>query len=303
MANEPDGPMARSASAGTLEARLERGEVLFFPTCPFALPAVAEMAVLQDVQLGRLAKNVSFDCSTGRVAGFQRKHETRPAQLRGIFAPFSQAVQQWVATTLPRYEGGCRPDQASFRPLEEATRCLRPKARNDLLHVDAFPSRPARDHRILRVFANVNPKEPRIWVTSEPFVKLLARYGEEAGLPGRHRAGLLEQLGQQLVCLFHSGKRRRTPCDAFMLRFHDYLKANEEFQESARKKLWTFPPGSAWMAMTDACSHAVLRGRLALEHSFFVAPSVQVLPEESPAALVRQARRATARPVAARRAA
>jgi hypothetical protein len=74
-----------------------------------------------------------------------------------------------------------------------------------------------------------------------------------------------------------------------MLRFHDYLKKNEEFQERTRKRLWKFEPGSAWLAMTDACSHAVLRGRFALEHSYFVSPSVLAVPEESPEALLQQA--------------
>jgi hypothetical protein len=74
-----------------------------------------------------------------------------------------------------------------------------------------------------------------------------------------------------------------------MLQFHDYLKANDEFQERAPKKLWSFPPGSAWVVMTDACSHAVLRGRYALEHSYFVDQSVLALPDESPAALLAKA--------------
>ena len=37
---------------------------------------------------------------------------------------------------------------------------------------------------------------------------------------------------------------------------------------------------SAWLAMTDACSHSVLRGRYALEHSYFVAPANLALPAE-----------------------
>jgi len=89
-----------------------------------------------------------------------------------------------------------------------------------------------------------------------------------------------------------------------MLRFHDYLKGNDEFQERAPKKLWTFPPGSAWVAMTDACSHAVLRGRYALEHSYFVEPSVLAVPDESPAALLARAGNPTAEaPPSLRRAA
>ena len=71
-----------------------------------------------------------------------------------------------------------------------------------------------------------------------------------------------------------------------MLRFHDYLKANDEFQERGPKRFWTFPPGACWLAMTDTASHAVLRGRYALEHSYFIAPEALALPEESPAALL-----------------
>ncbi len=297
MATDRGGPGCLPAF-GSLEARLERGEILFFPASPFKLPAGADLTLLTEVRLARVARNVSCDPATGDLAGFVRTDAARTDRLRSIFLDFSLSVSEWVEQTLPRYRGGCRPDRVSYRPVEEATRTLRQTARNDLLHVDAFPSRPARDRRILRVFANVNPKEPRIWVTTEPFAKLLARYGEACGLPGRHRAGWLEQFGNGLLGVFNPTRGRRTVCDAFMLRFHDYLKGHDEFQERCAKKLWTFPPGSAWVAMTDACSHAVLRGRFALEHSFFVEPSVLALPDESPAALLARAcDPAAARPV------
>jgi hypothetical protein len=74
-----------------------------------------------------------------------------------------------------------------------------------------------------------------------------------------------------------------------MLRFHNFLKTNEEFQDRCRKRIWNFPPGSAWMVMTDTVSHAALRGRFALEHSYFIAPQTLALPHESPAALLERA--------------
>ena len=52
------------------------------------------------------------------------------------------------------------------------------------------------------------------------------------------------------------------------------------------RRLWKFPPGTAWLAMTDGCCHADLRGRCLLEHSFFVAPGVLALPELAPARLI-----------------
>jgi hypothetical protein len=210
-------------------------------------------------------------------------------RLQGLFATFSRDVTHWLSQTLPRYSAAWRLDMVSYRPQEEATRRLRQKARNDLLHVDAFPSRPTGGDRILRVFANVNPGEPRVWVTSDPFAKLLRRYGPAAGLPGSGGPGWMDRLGAGIRGLFRPGRPRRTPYDQFMLRFHDYLKMNEDFQERGPKRLWSFPPGSVWVAMTDVCSHAVLRGRYALEHSYFIPDSALALPNESPAALLKAA--------------
>jgi hypothetical protein len=276
---------------GTPAERLERGEVLYYPTAPFALPQGEDLDFLLQQELGSLNhKNISYNPQNGKVNGFVRRSSEQVERLRAIFARFSKAATDWLSELLPNYTQGWQLDRASFRPQEEATRRLRAKARNDLLHVDAFPGRPSRGNRILRVFANINPCEPRIWVTSDPFAKLLKRYGEAAGLPGRNRTRVLETLGQSLLSLFRPRVGRRSEYDLFMLRFHDYLKLNEEFQEKGPKYLHTFPPGCVWVAMTDTCSHAVLRGRYALEHSYFVSPAVLALPEESPPVLLQKAR-------------
>jgi hypothetical protein len=276
-----------------LAQRLERGEVLFYPTAPFPLPAGADLDFLLRQELGSLAhKNISYDPMTGKAASFVRKEAGQAERLRNLFADFSAAVTTWLGRVTP-YAYGWDLDRCSFRPQEEATRRLRQTARNDLLHVDAFPGRPSQGRRILRVFANVNPREPRIWVTSEPFARLLERFGERAGLPGATGGGWLRSVRLGLVGLFHPKQSGRSDYDAFMLRFHDFLKANDEFQERGPKRLWTFPPFSVWLAMTDTCSHAVLRGRFALEHSYFIQPQVLVLQEESPPALLAAACRAS----------
>jgi hypothetical protein len=41
-----------------------------------------------------------------------------------------------------------------------------------------------------------------------------------------------------------------------------------------------------WLAMTDTASHSVLRGRYALEQTFFINPATLALPDESPPALL-----------------
>ncbi len=270
--------------------RLERGEVIFYPVCPFPLPEGDEMAFLLGQRLAsRAHKNVSYDPRRDRAAGFHHESADQAERLRGLLATFARGVSAWLARLLPRYAASWKPDLVSYRPIEEATRKARLKARNDLLHVDAFPTRPTNGWRILRCFVNVNPTEPRVWVTSDPFARLLERYGAAAGLPGRHNIDWVRRVQDGVLRLFRPGRPARSPYDAFMLRLHDYLKASEAFQERTAKHFWKFPPGSAWLAITDTCSHAVLRGRFALEHSYFLAPESLALPDESPAALLARA--------------
>jgi 3-deoxy-D-manno-oct-2-ulosonic acid (Kdo) hydroxylase len=276
-----------------LEERLERGEIIHYPVCPFPLPQGDDHRFLLEQRLGgRMHKNISYDPHTGTASGFLQRSGAQAERLTGLLASFARTVTAWAADTLPLYARGWRLDKVSFRPEEEAIRKLRHKARNDLLHVDAFPSRPTHGWRILRVFVNINPTQPRVWLTSEPFGQLLERYGAQVGLPGAVRPALKEVVKewvQEAARLFRPGRPPRSPYDAFMLRFHDFLKANEDFQEHAPKRFWNFGPFSAWMVITDTASHAVLRGRFALEHSYFVSPQALALPDESPAALLARA--------------
>ena len=274
----------------SIEERLERGEVIYYPVCPFPLPEGEDRTFLLEQQLGgRVHKNIGFDPRTGKAGGFLRHNQMQAERLRHLLSEFSKTTTQWVTRTLPQYSRGWQLDRVSFRPEEEATRRLRLTARNDLLHVDAFPSRPTNGWRILRVFANVNLTEPRIWITSDPFAKLLERYGRQVGLPGSHPSRWTRRLREGMLGIFRPNRSPRSDYDDFMLRFHNFLKANEEFQERCRKRFWKFPPSSAWMVITDTATHAALRGRYALEHSYFLAPHSQALPDESPAALLARA--------------
>jgi 3-deoxy-D-manno-oct-2-ulosonic acid (Kdo) hydroxylase len=274
-----------------LAERLERGEVLFYPVSPFPIPDTGERTFLAQQQLaGKVHKNISFDPLTGKMNGFLRQSDDNTQRLHKVLSSFSNSVTQWLSEQFPSYARHWELDRVSYRPLEEATRNLRLRARNDLLHVDAFPTRPTNGWRILRVFVNVNLTEPRVWVTSDPFGRLLERYGKEAGLPTRgFTMSKAIQMLRDVPQLFRPGRRPRSEYDAFMLRFHHFLKANEQFQEHCVKRVWSFPASSVWLAMTDTASHAVLRGRFALEHSFFISPGSLALPEESPPALLARA--------------
>jgi hypothetical protein len=285
------GPLAPASAPDPLHAvRLERGEVVDFPTCPFPLPEGDDLRFLLEQRLGRAHKNISYNPHRDRLAGFSYRSRAQADRLHALVSDFSRVATGWLKTVLPRYADAWVQDQVSFRPEEEATRQLRLTARNDLLHVDAFPSRPTNGHRILRLFVNINPTEPRVWITSDNFARLLERYGAEAGLPTTETSrGWGSRLKEELARLFRRNYRPRGPYDEFMLRFHNFLKGNEEFQERCFKRYWSFGPRATWLALTDVTSHAVLRGRFALEHSYFVAPEGLALPEESPPALLARA--------------
>jgi hypothetical protein len=183
-------------------------------------------------------------------------------------------------------------DFASFRPLEEESRNLPLKKRNDLLHVDAFPTRPTHGGRILRVFTNINPEESRRWLTGEPFAKIAPRLADKAGLPefaysANSVTGKWRRRGIKAMRAVGAPIPDRSGYDRFMLHFHDWLKENDRYQEEERAKpVQEFPPGCTWLVYTDGVPHAALSGRFALEHTFIVPREALVEPEVAPISIL-----------------
>ncbi|MBL8793298.1 MAG: Kdo hydroxylase family protein [Planctomycetia bacterium] len=283
----PPGGRLDSTGPG-LARRLERHELAYFPVCPFPIPTGEDREFLCRQQLGRLShKNISYDPHTGRVGGCALRTRGENQRLRELLTAFSKEVTGWLTRALPNYAHAWELDRVSFRPEEEATRQLRLTARNDLLHIDAFPTRPTNGRRILRCFVNLNPSEPRIWAVSDPFPELLRQFRHRPDFPRQVSVPWLSRIGDGIRQWFTARTVTRSPYDVFMERFHDYLKSNDEFQERCPKRYWTFAPGSAWLAFTDSVSHAVLRGRYALEHSYFVPTHVLFLPAAAPMAYFR----------------
>jgi hypothetical protein len=285
-----------SLATTRLEERLERGDLLTFEPCPFALPTGDDLAFLLQQRLrSSNYKNISYNPDQHTISGYASRSPEQADRLRELMRDFSQHLCAWLGKLLPRYAQGWQLDRASLRPEEEATRKLRLTARNDLLHFDAFPSRPTRGQRILRLYVNIHPTDDRVWATSETFAKVLEKYRDKVGWPNQHGINWTHRLGQGIRSLFQPNVLDRTEYDEFMLRLHHFLKTNDDFQERAARRLWHFKPGTAWLLFSDTLSHAELRGQHALEHSFFVAHETLVLPQESPAMLLRERRMATNR--------
>ncbi len=231
-------------------------------------------------------KNISYRPATRRLGGYAGSNADAQ-RLKRLMAGYAESMRKTAVQLLSPYTGGLQVDLTSFRPIEERGRQLEARARNDLIHIDSFPSRPARDRRILRFFTNIHPSEPRVWKTCETFELLADRMARDAGLE-RYAAQanrLLPRLGRRLVAALASigfPIASYTPYDRFMLGFHDYLKMNDSFQANCPKELIEFPPGSTWIAFTDAVPHAVVSGQNALEQTFFVPIASMLLPHKSP---------------------
>jgi len=277
-------------------SRLEEGNILFFEETPFGLPTADVQFLLGQRQSeAGYHKNIAYRPLSDRLTGYGESSSGDRDTLHAIMRRFSQRAIEFTQQLLSPYAGSLAVDFASFRPQQEAGRQIRQRARNDLLHVDSFPTRPSHGNRILRVFTNINPTEPRVWVTADTFDRLAERFAGSGGMPlPRSVASGPQKLLVKLARAARLHSLARPPYDDWMLRFHHFLKANQEFQNTSSRSRWEFPPRSAWLVFTDMVSHAVLSGQFALEQTFIVSKSALVLPEKAP---VRILERIAGRPV------
>ena len=275
-------PEARQDRARAYCEMLERGQILFFSEPPFKLPPEDRQFLLaQEWAELRMHKNVSYRPGEDVLRGVSGSAAT-VERLRGILCNYSAEVIAFLEKFLAPYAGNWTIDFSSFRPFEEENRDLPLHKRNDLLHVDAFPSRPTRGGRILRVFTNLNPSKPRVWNTTEKFEVLARRYAKGAGLERIAEASWLSRTVQEWGEKLGFRGMGRTPYDTFMLGFHDYLKENAAFQKDCQKVWLEFPPYSTWLVFTDGVAHAAMSGQYAIEQTFLIWPRALVSPEHAP---------------------
>ena len=263
------------------EERLESGELLTFASCPFPIPDDDDRRFLGEQRLHR-AKEIAYDPRRDRLSGFVMSDGA--SRLRRILAAASADALRWAREQLPRYATDLVPLKTCFHPEEEATRTLRPAARNDLLHVDAI--RPASGCRILRLGVNLHPTDPRVWVTSSPLAGIFADRARKSGLVDPPPLTWTYRACRQVVRVVRHFAEPRSPYDDFMLSFANDLKLSDEAQDRLPRKTWRFPPQSAWLAFTDGLVHAELRGRCVLDHVFLVPPTAWVRPDLAPRTLI-----------------
>jgi hypothetical protein len=269
---------------------LEAGGIIYFPESPIAIdPDDITFLLKLREEKSAYHKNIAYRPALDRLTGFRGRTAYEPMRLQRCIKGYSKRVKSFLADFLVPYADHCQLDYASFRPFEEQGRKLRLRARNDLIHVDSFPTRPIFGKRILRFFNNLSPDTPRIWQTSDPFDVLLERYKADMPSPWRPQSAweatahacwdtLAKPLGFKRAAL--------SPYDAWMTRFHNFLKENAAFQQYGRKDIWALPAGSSWMVLTDMVSHSVLSGQYAMEQTLLIEPEGLQLPELSPLCLL-----------------
>jgi hypothetical protein len=285
---------ARDQGARAWCAHLEAGGILYFPETPVRIPPADLQFLLGQRQTGsNLHKNIAYKPGRDQLSGVDQ-NSTSPselAQLQAVMRRYSASVEGFLAGFLSPYERRWRLDYASFRPLEEEGRDLPVRRRNDLLHTDAFPTRPTRGWRILRFFHNIHPTRTRDWVVGDPFPRVVKVFSPSRLAPPRPDGPVVrtaKKLAKATGLANLVPQWKRTPYDAFMMQLHNSMKEDSEFQSKCAREEVKFAPGSSWMVFTETVPHAVLGGQYALEQTFLVDPAAMVTPSSAPIAVLEQ---------------
>jgi hypothetical protein len=262
-----------AGDAERMAAALEDGGVVALSGLAFAL-GPEEGALLDPAISDGRSKNVSLAPAARSLSGASRDDPRLAGLLRRFAASAARLVRAVYAEATP--------GATSFRPVEARGREQRWKTDDRRLHVDAFPARPTRGARILRVFTNVSPDEERVWRIGEPFETVTRRFAPRLDRPSRAGAFALRALGVT--------RGLRSPYDQLMLRLHDAMKRDDAYQESVPAATVSFAPGATWLVFTDQVSHAVVSGRFVLERTLFVPVSSLRHAETSPVFALARAR-------------
>ncbi len=309
-----------------LSDALEQGRIVYFPSCPIALPEEAELSFLrEEIGPNLRRKNVSWYFDRDRVKGL----ETAPVvaeRAHRLLREHAARVRELLTRAMPEFSRGWTPGTTSVRPFQEKGRALSAHASNELVHVDAGAYGATHGDRVLRFFVNINPREDRVWVSRGAFPELFAAHGREAGIAGEPADPIVgtPMIGTQssspqrgrndpvregpfdraFTSVVNAGARLApalkmidsSPYDRLMRRFHNWMKDTPSFRDSqVGLQTFRFPPLSAWMVLTDQVSHACIEGQHALIDTFIVPLANCRLRELSPYEILRAQRAPDAR--------
>ncbi len=264
----------------TLEAQrdaahaLESGAVLVLPRLGFAMSESERRFLTPDWSDGR-AKNISLD---GRALKGARGSAADLAELSAMIARFAASAADLVVALFPAYAPYVKRARTSYRPQPAIGRAISWRKDDSRLHIDAFPSRPNRGERILRVFSNVSPTEARVWRVGERFESMAKTMLPRISRPLPGAAVVLAAL--------HATKGIRTEYDHLMLGLHDCAKADLAYQRDCAQETVRFEPGTTWLCFSDQVMHAAVSGQYMLEQTIHLPLAALYEPEHAPLAIL-----------------
>lgn len=250
---------------------LEAGKVLFFPEYFFT---PVDPSLLSENILDGSRKNVSYDIRNKKLSAYKKGMGNLDSKLGDMMHGYAEFAHQLIQTALPSYVPNLQWGRTSFRPAQINGRVSSKRKDDTRLHVDSFSASPVHGLRILRVFCNINPNEPRVWNLGEPFTDVLNRFAPKIAPYSKMKAKMLK--------LVKATKTLRSPYDHYMLHLHDTMKLDDAYQTNVEKVQIDFPAKSTWIVFTDHVSHAALSGQHLLEQTFYLPVDKMATPDYSP---------------------
>jgi len=264
-----------SETRSTALKTIENGGVLFLPQAGFELTdrereIVLDSSVTLPTRREKASLNgrptVVFDPDRGKILSNRVRRPERD-DLEAMMSRYSDWAATLAAQLLPSYASTLVRDRLTFRPCKRVI----PQG----LHVDASYGRPTEGRGMLRVFCNINPTgQPRIWHIGEPFESFASRFVPSAKI--RH-AGLIQRVLSRYGVL----KGLPTAYDNLMAYIRGQAKNNEAYKASCPRRVFEFPAGSVWIALSDLVLHGALSGQYSLDQNFFLPPSTMSEPDKS----------------------
>ena len=263
--------------AYTREA-LEAGNVLFLRDRGFALTE-RERAIITDPQImfrGREERSkrngrptLTFDVATDRLL-FTTIRRPERKEIEAMLRRYSAWSRDLLQALAPDFAQACEQNRIIYRPVE--------RSKVQGLHVDTTYLFPTQGRSKLRIFCNIDPEgRPRVWEIGERFEHFAQRY-----LPSVHvgRSWFAAAMDRS-ASLVGIVKGRHTLYDHVLEQIRELGKTDRDYQKSAPRRIVSFPPGSAWVALTDVVLHGGISGQHALDQVFFVPPDVMRDPSRS----------------------
>ncbi|UMY18384.1 Kdo hydroxylase family protein [Methylobacterium organophilum] len=275
-------PVAREGAAPggpSLVEALEGGAVLVFRDLDFPFDAFERRFVEKPFADGK-AKNVNIRGPQAELRGAAGSEEEQ-ARLRALLQRYRSFAQSLIDTYLPAYTGKVTLAGTSYRPFDVDARKLSWRRDDTRMHVDAFPSNPIGEKRILRIFRNINAEgQPRHWRVGEDFGAMAEKF-----LP---KLPAYSGLSAGLLALLKITKAKRSEYDHLMLHLHDALKQDMGYQANAPQENVYFQPGETWVTFSDLVMHGAMGGRYMLEQTAYLPVAAQADPEKSPHRILAQ---------------